>query len=117
LIWSYKDMTSSISTVAIADGLLYVADSGGTFHCLDAKTGKPYWTHGVGGAVWASPLVADGKVYIGTSRRTFWVFAHSAEKKVLSEIRMPDGTYCSATAANKTLYVPVNGTLYAAGND
>jgi len=117
LIWSYKNMTSSDSTVAIADGLLYVADSSGTLHCLDAKTGKPYWTHVIGSPVWASPLVADGKVYIGNGRRTFWVFAHGTAKKVLSEIRMPSGTYCTATAANKTLYVPVNGTLYAVGND
>ena len=117
LIWSYKDMTSSDSTVAIADGLLYVADGSGTLHCLDAKTGKPRWTHRIGGPVWASPLVADSKVYIGTGRRTFWVFAHGTDKKVLSEIRMPDGTFCTATAANKTLYVSVNGTLYAVGND
>ena len=31
---------------------------------LDAKTGQLQWTHDVLAAVWGSPLVADGKVYL-----------------------------------------------------
>ena len=30
-----------------------------------SKTGKPYWTHDMLAAVWGSPMVVDGKVYLG----------------------------------------------------
>lgn len=113
LIWSYEAITSSDSTVAISGDRLYVADGSGTLHCLDVETGTPYWTHSIGRETWASPLVADGKVFIGTARRSFWIFSDAKEKTVLGQIAVPDAIFCTATAANQTLYVPVGGVLYA----
>ena len=60
-----ETMHRTCGTVAIKDGLLFVADFSGLFHCLDAKTGKPHWTHDMLAAAWGSPLIVDGKVYIG----------------------------------------------------
>jgi len=112
LIWSYPAMTSSGSTVAILDGLLYLVDNGGTLHCLDINSGKPFWTYKINGPVWGSPLVADGKVYIGNGRREFYIFQHGKEAKLLSKTRMSDQIFGTATAANGRLFIPVFGTLY-----
>ena len=40
-----ETMHRTCGTVAIQDGLLFVADFSGLLHCLDLKTGKPHWTH------------------------------------------------------------------------
>ena len=40
-IWHYDKIRRSISTAAIKDGLIYLADFSGFLHCLDLKTGKP----------------------------------------------------------------------------
>ena len=117
LIWGYDKISSSGSTVAVADGLLYVADNRGRLHCLDAKTGKPFWVHNLGGtSVWGSPLVADGKVYIGTGRRIFWILKHGRDLEVLNRITLPGQVQSSPVAANGVLYVPSFGTLYAVEN-
>ena len=83
----------------------------------NAETGRPYWVHEAGGKIWASTLVADGKVYVGThtsSHGQFWVLAAGKEKKVLSSIRLDDEPiYGSAVAANGTLYVTTMTRLYA----
>ncbi len=111
-LWSFDDMRSSSSTVAIADGLLYTADASGVIYCFDAETGKLYWTHTTT-PVWSSPLVADGKVYVGTHLHGLLIFAHSKEKKLLSN-PMPTGDIvASPTAANGTLYVANHRYLYA----
>ncbi len=115
LVWSYKKIRASLSTVSIADGLLYVADYAGQLHCLDADTGNCYWTHDAGRPIWSSTLVADGKVYLGTGRNLFWVLAHEKRLKVISRIRLPAGMYTTPTAANGTLYVATNKYLYAVG--
>jgi len=113
LVWSYKGTGATLSTVSIADGLLYVADYAGRLHCLDAKTGECYWVHDAGRPIWSSTLVADGKVYLGTGRNLFWVLAHSKQLDVINRIRMPDRIFTTPTAANGVLYVATNKRLYA----
>ena len=61
LIWHYDKIRRSISTPAVADGLVYISDFSGYLHCLDAKTGQAYWTHDMLAAIWGSPFLVDGK--------------------------------------------------------
>jgi outer membrane protein assembly factor BamB len=113
LLWSYPVERHCCSTPAIHDGLVYVADCGGKVHCVAAQTGDPYWVHDAGGEIWASTLVADGKVYIGTRKGVFWVLAAGKQKQVLSSIRLEDPVISTAVAANGTLYVGTMTRLYA----
>jgi outer membrane protein assembly factor BamB len=113
LVWSYPVERHCCSTPAIHDGLAYVADCGGKLHCVDAETGRPCWVHDLRGETWASPLVADGKVYVGTRKGDFWVLAAGREKRVLSTVRLEEGVISSCVAANGTLYVGTMGKLHA----
>jgi outer membrane protein assembly factor BamB len=113
LLWSYPLDRHCCSTPSIDKGLVYVADCGGKVHCVDAQSGRPYWVHDAGGEMWASTLVADGKVYIGTRRGEFWVLAAGKQKRVLSSIRLEDPIISSPVAANGTLYVGTMTRLYA----
>ncbi|MBN1846902.1 MAG: PQQ-binding-like beta-propeller repeat protein [Sedimentisphaerales bacterium] len=112
-IWSCELSQHCCSTPAIADGLVFITDCGGLIHCLDAETGKTYWTHDAEGAMWASPLVADGKVYVGTRRRDFWILQAAKTKKVLFSIRLDSPVSATAVAANGVVYVATDRTLYA----
>ena len=113
LLWSYPVERHCCSTPSVHDGLVYVADCGGKVHCVDARTGRPYWVHDAGGEMWASTLVADGKVYAGTRRRDFWVLAAGKQKRVLSSIRLDSPVISTPVAANGTLYVGTMTRLYA----
>jgi outer membrane protein assembly factor BamB len=113
LLWSYPVERHCCSTPSIQDGLVYVADCGGKVHCVDAATGRRYWTHDAGGEIWASTLVADGRVYVGTRKGDFWVLAAGKEKKVLSTIHLDEPINGTAVAANGTLYVTTMTRLYA----
>ena len=113
VVWSYVMQKHVLSTPAIKDGLVFIADCGRTFHCLDAETGTAFWTHDIQGEAWASPLVADGKVYLGTRSGNFYVFAASREKKLISEMDLRDPISATATAANGVLYVATMTHLYA----
>ena len=86
-------------------------------HCVDARTGKPLWTHEIRGELWASPYVADGKVYLGTRSGAFYVFAASQEKQVLATLELGSPISATATAANGVLYVATMTHLYAVHSD
>ena len=112
-IWSYLLDRHVMSTPAVQDGLVFIADCGRKVHCVDAQTGKPYWTHEIKGDVWASPLAADGKVYLGTRSGEFWVFAASKEKRILSFIELGSPISATVTAANGVIYVATMTHVYA----
>jgi outer membrane protein assembly factor BamB len=108
-----EDYNRTISTVAIADGLLYAADLSGFLYCLDAKTGKHHWTYDTFAAVWGSPFVVDGKVYLGDEDGDVVVLEHSTTKKVLNEVNMGSAIYTTPVAHNGTLFILARTKLYA----
>ena len=112
-IWAFPMQTHCCSTPAIWNGMAFVADCDGNVHCVDIETGKAHWTHKCDGEIWASTLVADGKVYIGTRRRDFWVLAADKDKKVLHSVRLDSPMTGSPMAANGVLYIATMKSLYA----
>ena len=115
-IWRNSGIRRSLSTAAIADGLLYIADFTGFLHCLDLHSGKEYWSYDTLAAVWGSPLVADGKVYLGDEDGDVAVLQAGKELKVISEIYMGSAIYGTPVAANGVLYVMNLHELYAITN-
>jgi outer membrane protein assembly factor BamB len=111
-VWTYDGIERTIASVAVSDGLVFASDLAGHVHCLDEKTGKPYWVHDTEAEDWSSPLVADGKVYIGTKKKLV-VFAASKEKKLLSEINLGSSAYATPIVANGTLFVCSQSYLWA----
>jgi outer membrane protein assembly factor BamB len=112
-IWHFDKIRRSISTAAIADGLVYVSDFSGYLHCLDAKTGQEYWTHDLLAAVWASPFLIDGKVYLGDEDGDVVVMAHGKEKKLLAEMNMGSAVYGTIVPANGVLFINNRSQLFA----
>ncbi|HEU4390196.1 MAG TPA: PQQ-binding-like beta-propeller repeat protein, partial [Blastocatellia bacterium] len=116
LIWQYDKIRRSISTAAIADGILYYPDFSGFLHALDAATGKVYWVHDMFAAVWGSALVVDGKVYLGDEDGDLVVLQAGKEKKVLGEMNMGSSVYSSPVPAHGTLFIMNRNQLWALAN-
>jgi outer membrane protein assembly factor BamB len=113
ILWTYQGLDRTLSTVSVADGLVYINDVGGRLHCLDANTGSCCWIHDTNCETWGSTLVADGKIYMPTSKG-LWVLAAGRELKVLSHVALGGKVYASPVAANGTLYVAsTQGWLWA----
>lgn len=108
-----ETMHRTCGTVAIKDGLLFVADFSGLFHCLDLETGQPLWTHDMLAASWGSPLVADGKVYIGDEDGDITIFKLGPELEILGEINMGNSVYSTPIAVGDTLYIANKSHLFA----
>jgi outer membrane protein assembly factor BamB len=115
IIWKYKGIQRSISTVSIdpKTRLLFVADFSGFVHCLDADTGKVNWVHDMKAHMWGSTFVADGKVYAGDEDGDFVILAATKEKKVISESNFGAPILSTPVVANGTMYVGTQTHLYA----
>jgi outer membrane protein assembly factor BamB len=114
-VWSYEGLNQSVSTVAVADGLVFVADNAYAVHCLDADTGRCYWTHPSRQRLtcFSSPLVADGKVFIGKT-----ILSATKKFELRDGIKNSQHTeYSSHSVANGVLYAVIGKRLWAIGDE
>jgi outer membrane protein assembly factor BamB len=112
-----ETMHRTCGTVVIKDDLLYLADFSGLFHCVDATSGKPYWTHDLFAAVWGSALIVDGRVYVGDEEGKISVFKHDKVKEVLAENEMGNSVYTSPVVSDNKLYIANKTHMFAIAPD
>jgi len=117
IMWSYTKIGRTISTVAIANDLLFAADFDGKLHCLNPDTGEVIWTHDTEARIWGSPLLADGKVYLGNEQGDLTILAASKEKKVINKFNFEGAIYSTPITANGTLFIATDKWLYAIGGN
>jgi len=115
VVWKYTDVGRTISTVSVADDLVYVAEYAGLIHCLDANTGKLYWKHDSFSRIWGSTLVVGGKVLLGNEDGDLLILDHGKGKPTVKTMDMGAPVYSSPVVANGTLYVATQTHLYAIG--
>jgi outer membrane protein assembly factor BamB len=126
MVWKYggvdkrtehNKFNSTVSNVAVAEGLVIAPDSTGEVHCLDSQTGQRYWVHDTdGGSIEGNPLIVDGKIYVEAGFGVC-ILALAKEKKVLGTIEMDWSAYCSPIFANGVLYVTTGTTIFAIAGD
>ena len=112
-VWHFDKIRRSISTGALHEGLLYYSDFSGFLHCIDAKTGTELWQHDMFAAIWGSPMVIDGKVYLGDEDGDVAILQAGKEKKVLAEINMGSSVYSTPVPANGALFIMNRNQLFA----
>ncbi len=106
----------TMSTVAIGGGLVFAADMSGFLHCVDFKTGKRYWEHDMFSGIWGSPMLADGKVFLGVEDGKLIVFEATKEKPVVIkeyDTNNYSSIYSTPTFANGRMYLTDRTRLYA----
>jgi len=82
VVWQKDGLKIKFASPILHNGRLILNDEGARLHCLDAKTGDQIWkfNYGGGGNVRCSPVLADGKIFVGDSRGRFYILKDDAQK-------------------------------------
>jgi outer membrane protein assembly factor BamB len=118
--WQESDATPDSPTPALADGKLFVLDGNRkTLTCYKPDSGEQIWTGSVAAGsapFYASPTVADGKVYCVNENGSIIVASAGPEFKVLSTITMDEKPVrASIVASNGQLFIRTAKNLYCIG--
>ena len=111
-VWTFDNLNAALTTVSIADGLVFVIDEARVIHCLDADNGQNYWNFalkGDGGQLNSALLAVDGKLFAGKS-----ILAVSKTLKTLGTIEGNTFSSCaSPCVANGVLFKVHDDRLWA----
>jgi outer membrane protein assembly factor BamB len=103
----------------VSDGkYLYILNDGGLMGCYDPATGKAFYEKQriAGGPYDASPLLADGKIYVTSEKGRTTVLALGPEFKVLGENPLDDDyTLSSIAVSGSQLFIRTSTSLYCIG--
>jgi len=108
-----EKMHRSTSTVAVYNGMVFAADFNGFLWCFDAKTGKVHWNHNGESQIWGSPMLIDGKVYLGNQDGFLRIFEAGPKLNMIAQHDMGNSIFSTPVFANGVLYVMTMDKLYA----
>ncbi|HXE80305.1 MAG TPA: PQQ-binding-like beta-propeller repeat protein, partial [Vicinamibacterales bacterium] len=75
--WSLQGFLGGFASPVIGGGILYHLDNGAVLGAFDLKDGRRLWTKTLGTIQKASPVYADGKLYVGTENGRFYILRPS----------------------------------------
>jgi outer membrane protein assembly factor BamB len=118
LDWKAKNkaVVPSRSSPILVDDLLYMVNNDGIVSCLNAKTGESIWQERLGGKFWASPLYADGGLYLFDEDGRSHVLAAGRTYKRLATNKLDNGCRASPAVAGNALFVRTFTHLYRIEN-
>ena len=96
--WTTGKAVALTPSLLLVGDELYMVSDGGVASCLDAKTGALHWQERVGGKYSASPLFADGKIYLQDEEGTAIVVKASKQFERVAKNQLGERTLASYAA-------------------
>src|SRR5882762_1708209 len=119
--WRTLGWQGGFSSPVIDGDRLYQIDNSANIGAFDLNTGKQLWQKTLGTIQKASPVLADGKLYVGTESGKFYILKPSAtgceilDEQQLGTVALPEAVIASAAVANGRVYFVSDANLYCIG--
>jgi outer membrane protein assembly factor BamB len=116
IVWDYAQDTPYVPSPLLYNGILYFLKSNrNILSCFDARTGKPHYSRqrldGITG-IYASPVAAQGRVYLAGRNGVTLVVKHGPRFEVMAQNVLNDSFNASPVIVGKELYLRGHKYLY-----
>jgi hypothetical protein len=116
--WKIPGFQGGYSSPVLDGDRVFQVDNGANLFAFDFLSGKPLWKQNLGTIQKASPVLGDGKIYVGTENGKFFILKPGNEKcEILSTVALAEGEQVlgSAAVARGRVYFASTNNLYAIG--
>jgi outer membrane protein assembly factor BamB len=130
--WKVQGWQGGFSSPVIDGDRVYQIDNAANIAAFDIKTGKQLWLKNLGTVQKASPVLADGKLYVGTESGKFYILKPTAagceilsENELLNVVpvdgqpgktqQVPAPVLSSVAISNGRVFFATDSTLYCFG--
>jgi outer membrane protein assembly factor BamB len=118
VVWSRTGRGSYMPTPLIYEGLLYVLANNGLFDAYNLRTGEEVYRQRlatVGSGFSASPVAADGKIYLSNEDGEMLIIAAGDKFSVVSTNSMGELLMATPALSDGVMYVRSSNSLFAIG--
>jgi outer membrane protein assembly factor BamB len=115
VLWRVDTGAPYVSSLVHDNGLLYMAGDVGVLSAIDAKTGQRIWQERTGGVFTASPVAADGKIYLLSEDGQAIVLAAGRPPRVLARNRLNARQLASPAISGGRIFIRTDDAVIAIG--
>jgi outer membrane protein assembly factor BamB len=117
VVWKDSKRVPEVPSPLYYQGRLYLVSEKGIVSCRAGSTGKEVYRERLGGRgpCYSSPVVGDGKIYVGTEGGVLVVFKPGDRFEVLARNDLHEGIVATPALVDNKIYVRTERHLYAFG--
>ena len=118
IVWREKNDVPEVPSPLCYQDRVYMIKNGGIASCMDAATGKLFYRKklGVRGAYYASPIIANDKIYMASLNGKVIVFETGDNWQIIATNDLEERIYATPAIVDNKLYVRTEEHLYAFGD-
>ncbi len=119
--WRTRGFLPTFASPVMDAERLYTVDNSAIVGAFDLKTGAKLWDRSLGTLQKGSPVLADGKLFVGTENGKFYILRPSQtgvevlDEDVLGTAQAPEPIVASPIVADGRVYVTSMEAMYAIG--
>jgi outer membrane protein assembly factor BamB len=113
--WRAPGGGSYAASLVHYEGLLYFTNDVGVLTCADAKTGARVWQTRLDGVFFASPVAADGKIYLASETGETIVLKAGRVAAILARNDLGERLVASPAISNGQIFLRSDGRLFTIG--
>lgn len=115
LVWEQKKGNPKVPSMVYVKPYLFTVNDTGFATCLKADTGEVVWNERVSGGFSASPVHADGKLYLLDNNGDTTVIEAGPRFQVLAKNPLSEPTQASMAVSGGRLFIRTEKNLYCVG--
>ena len=111
-VWEDNTYTPDVSSPVANDNYLFVSTGNGDVACYNAAKGDTLWTHYFQDPFYASPIIADDKVYLLDRTGIMHIVKAGSAYSLIAESPLGEAADCSPAFSDQKIYIRAKKNLY-----
>jgi outer membrane protein assembly factor BamB len=117
IVWEDNMFTSDASSPVSTDNYLFIATGTGDVACYDAMKGDTLWTKYFSDQFYASPIIADEKVWLLDRAGVMHILNAGPEYQLIAESPLGEPSDCTPAFSDKNIFIRGRNNIYCISAD
>ena len=115
ILWETNEYLPEVSSPVAYNGMVFIGTSYGVIVCYDASNGEIFWEFECDEGIYASPEIADNKVYFLDVGGKMHIFSADKTMKLIGEPELGEGAVSTPAFSEGRIYIRGDKYLYCIG--